>query len=72
MGTTKKQHYVPRVYLKAWETSVTTDQEPNKQIQGVYRLDHDEKRGHGTPITAVLATKISRSVNLDKAFFNAS
>ena len=45
MGTTKKQHYVPRVYLKAWETSVTTDQEPNKQIQGVYRLDHDEKRG---------------------------
>lgn len=54
MGTTKKQHYVPRVYLKAWETSVTTDQEPNKQIQGVYRLDHDEKRGHGTPITAVL------------------
>lgn len=54
MGTTKKQHYVPRVYLKAWETSVTTDQEPNKQIQGVYRFDHDEKRGHGTPITAVL------------------
>lgn len=33
---TKKQHFVPRVYLKAWETKVKTIKEPNKKFDGVY------------------------------------
>ena len=27
---TQKQHFVPRVYLKAWETQVETLKEPEK------------------------------------------
>lgn len=33
---TKRQHFVPRVYIKAWETVVTNKNEPNKKFQGVY------------------------------------
>lgn len=33
---TKKQHFVPRVYMKAWETEVETSREPNKKFNGVY------------------------------------
>lgn len=34
--TTKKQQYVPRVYMKAWETTVETSKEPSKKFNGVY------------------------------------
>ena len=47
MPTTKRQHYVPRVYLKAWETQVRTDEEPNKDISGVYVFNGQELIGHG-------------------------
>lgn len=33
---TKKQHFVPRVYLKAWETQVETLKEPDKKFKGIY------------------------------------
>lgn len=33
---TKRQHFVPRVYMKAWETKVETDKEPDKKFDGVY------------------------------------
>lgn len=33
---TKKQHFVPRVYMKAWETEVETSKEPDKKFAGVY------------------------------------
>lgn len=33
---TRRQHFVPRVYIKAWETEVTNKNEPNKKFQGVY------------------------------------
>jgi hypothetical protein len=32
----KKQHYVPRVYLKSWETDVTNKKEPEKRFRGIY------------------------------------
>lgn len=47
MPTTKRQHYVPRVYLKAWETQVRTDEEPHKDISGVYVFNGQELIGHG-------------------------
>ena len=37
---TKKQHFVPRVYLKAWETQVETLKEPNKKFKGIYVILH--------------------------------
>lgn len=33
---TRRQHYVPQVYMKAWETEVETITEPDKKFQGVY------------------------------------
>ena len=33
---TKKQHFVPRVYMKAWETQVETLKEPDKKFNGIY------------------------------------
>ena len=43
----KEQHFVPRVYIKAWETSVETSKEPNKKFQGVYVFANDDKIGEG-------------------------
>lgn len=37
---TKKQHFVPRVYMKAWETQVEKNQEPHKKFNGVYICDN--------------------------------
>lgn len=34
--STKRQHFVPRVYMKAWETKVETSKEPDKKFDGVY------------------------------------
>lgn len=36
---TKRQHFVPRVYMKSWETQVETSKEPNKKFNGVYVFD---------------------------------
>ncbi len=38
---TKNQHYVPKVYLKAWETIVVSKREPKKPFQGVYYYEKD-------------------------------
>ena len=37
---TKRQHYVPRVYMKAWETEVETIEEPNKKFKGLYVFEN--------------------------------
>lgn len=34
---TKNQHFVPQVYLKAWETTVFSINEPTKPFNGVYK-----------------------------------
>ena len=40
--STKEQHFVPRVYMKAWETTVETSKEPTKKFQGVYIFENSE------------------------------
>ena len=40
---TKKQHFVPRVYLKAWETQVETLKEPDKKFKGIYVIKDGKK-----------------------------
>ena len=42
----KKQHFVPRVYLKAWEIQVETLKEPDKKFKGIYVIK-DGKKGEG-------------------------
>lgn len=37
--STKNQHFVPQVYLKAWETTVFSIKEPTKPFQGVYHFE---------------------------------
>ena len=37
---TKNQHYVPRVYIKSWETTVYSKKEPQKAFTGVYYYDN--------------------------------
>ena len=39
---TKRQHYVPRVYIKAWETEVETIEEPNKKFKGLYVFENSD------------------------------
>lgn len=53
MGT-KNQHFVPRVYLKSWETRVFSDREPKKPFQGVYQFDKGNTVGNGTTRESIL------------------
>lgn len=49
----KKQHFVPRVYLKAWETQVETLKEPDKKFNGIYVIK-EGSIGEGTNRNSVL------------------
>lgn len=44
----KNQHFVPKVYLKAWETKVATSKEPNKKFDGVYYYTNGMDNGEGS------------------------
>lgn len=51
---TKNQHFVPRVYLKAWETKVETKKEPQKQFDGVYYFEKGDTVGEGATRETIL------------------
>lgn len=51
---TRNQHFVPRVYLKAWETKVETKQDPGRQFNGVYYLKKEDTIGEGATREAIL------------------
>lgn len=51
--STKKQHFVPRVYMKAWETQVETNKEPEKKFNGIYVIK-DGNKGDGANRKSVL------------------
>lgn len=51
---TKEQHFVPCVYVKAWETSVETMAEPNKKFQGVYMFSSNNTIGEGRNKESIL------------------
>ena len=36
------QHYVPQVYLRAWESKVVSIKEPKKEFMGVYYFEKDK------------------------------
>ena len=51
---TKNQHFVPRVYLKAWETKVETKKEPQKQFDGVFYFEKGDTVGEGATRETIL------------------
>lgn len=51
--STKKQHFVPSVYMKAWETEAETSKEPDKKFAGVY-VFHGSDVGEGANGNSVL------------------
>ena len=50
----REQHFVPRVYLKAWETKVETKKEPQKQFNGVYYFKKEDAVGEGATRDTIL------------------
>ena len=51
---TKKQHFVPRVYMKAWETTVETLKDPHIKFSGVYTFEDHTVLGNGANRNSVL------------------
>ena len=51
---TKQQHFVPRVYMKAWETNVETIKNPHIKFSGVYVFEDQSSLGDGANIKSVL------------------
>lgn len=51
---TTHQHFVPKAYLKAWETRVRNSREPEKKFDGVYVFEGDEAKGEGITTKNVL------------------
>ena len=50
----RDQHFVPRVYLKAWETKVETKKEPHRQFDGVYYFNKGDTTGEGATRDSIL------------------
>ena len=50
---TKKQHYVPRIYLKDWETTVCNNTAPNP-FSGVYTFEDKKDIGEGKKRESIL------------------
>lgn len=66
---TKFQHYVPRVYTKAWETSVYTKREPDRSFEGVYFFDKsDLSKGDGRNKGSILATNHTYTIDFNYSF----
>lgn len=64
----KNQHYVPRVYIKSWETTVFSLREPHKPFQGVYEyIDHSFDTGNGITKEKVLCG--NHTYTIDKEYF---
>lgn len=65
----KKQHFVPRVYLKNWETRVSSKKEPRKYFQGIYCFSKDDlKTGDGKNKDSVLWKSRLYNINYKRSF----
>lgn len=64
---TQKQHFVPRVYMKAWETQVETLKEPDKKFNGIYVIK-DGSIGDGANRNSVLWKPHLYTINFKYSF----
>lgn len=65
--STKKQHFVPRVYMKAWETQVETRKEPEKKFDGIYVIK-EGSMGDGANRNSVLWKPHLYTINFKYSF----
>lgn len=66
---TKNQHYVPRVYTKAWETTVYSIKEPKKPFTGVYYYNKsDLSVGDGRNKGTILAANHTYTIDFNYTF----
>lgn len=67
--TVKWQHYVPQVYLKAWETQVVSKKEPNKPFRGIYYFEKvDLSTGDGRNKDSVLCASRIYTIKYNLSF----
>ena len=65
----KNQHYVPRVYTKAWETQVSSLKEPQRFFTGVYYYEKpDLATGDGRNKGSILTTDHTYTVDFNYTF----
>ena len=51
---TKRQHYVPQVYMKAWETEVEKITRPDEKFKGVYEFKENDGKWDGAKRDSIL------------------
>ena len=65
----KKQHFVPRAYLKSWESAVYGKQEPTKPFKGVYIFGKSEQGiGDGITTKKILCENHTYTIDFDYTF----
>lgn len=65
----RNQHYVPRVYTKAWETQVSSLKEPQKVFNGVYYYEKTNLvTGDGRNKGSILTTDHTYTIDFDYTF----
>lgn len=69
---TRRQHYVPQVYMKAWETEVEKISEPNKKFQGVYVFENGVSIGNGSNRDSILWEPHLYTIGFDYLFIRRS
>lgn len=66
---TRFQHYVPQVYLRAWENKVCSIKEPKKKFKGVYYYQKDDLSvGDGRNINSILAQNHTYTIDYEHTF----
>lgn len=71
MSKPKEQHYVPQVYLKAWETTVYSIKEPKKPFLGVYHYDKTQLvTGNGRNRNTILVNHNTYTIDYDHVFIS--
>lgn len=68
--STKKQHYVPRVYLKAWKCQVERQKEPKKKFQGVYYFRDITDLGEGANIESIMWSPHLYTIQFDDMYIS--
>ncbi len=62
----RRQHFVPEVYLKSWESLVSSINEPKKKFRGLYYYDkHDLSMGDGRNKKSILYFPHTYTINFN-------
>jgi len=65
----KRQHFVPRVYLKSWEGKVRTIAEPERTFDGVYLFEKPCLAiGNGRKLESVMVKNNTYTIDYDHAY----